>query len=138
MPEITTFMISERSSREDIGDGNVCLHLINPIPLVRPPYIPGLFSFTVSIGVIGVSISAGHKIFIQMLSPDGDEVIKIEHELPMDAIQTPKDEATEGAFLMGLELSNVDLTVEGKYRFHLEIDGSPMRDVSVYVYKRGM
>lgn len=121
--QISTFVYSEDSFGEPIPEGQR-LHLVNPQNVFRPIFIPSMFSFSFTIGFIGVDTLQEHKMRIIFSNPDGSKQL-----IDTGEIAIPKNEKEDDipvemrGLMMNMGFKNVAFEVEGIYRTEVFFDG---------------
>ncbi|MCT2535690.1 hypothetical protein NC661_06545 [Aquibacillus koreensis] len=133
MPHITTFIYSEETKNTP----NNKLNVINPLNVFRPAFVPGMFSFSVTFGVIGIDVTEkGHTVRIKFSSSDKrDEPIIDTEDLSLENI--PSETATLPPNLRGimgsLDFRNVVMRAEGEYFTEIFVDGDKLGEYPIYV-----
>lgn len=98
---------------------------------VNPEYIPGLFSFSTIVAIIGIDISKEHILKLVFAS---DEEVVGTIEGPLPPIDDPSNLPVE---YKGINLSvnwnNVNLKKEGNYTLSVYVDDNKLKDKSIYV-----
>lgn len=120
MPNIATFILCD--SVEYLTNPNPLLKLVNPIYMLRPKYIPGIFSFGIAFGIEDIKINENHEIQIIILSPDKKEVHKsqqISYPLPSNDPGLPLEYQ---GFMFAMDIRNLELPSEGGYICTIYID----------------
>lgn len=124
MAKVVTFMYCESSQNEMTPQGPK-LHIINPMLVLTPAFIPGMFSFGVTIGVMDIDIEATHTLKFILKSPiEGEKNVvdtgDITLSIPKPAIDLPKD---MHGLTMGMDFRNAPLKYEGEYTGEVYFDG---------------
>ena len=113
----------------NVGGQGVCANTV--LSAFNPEYIPGLFSFSTVVTIIGIDMSKKH--LLKLTFDYNAEIIgEIEGPLPPidDFSNLPSD-------YKGINLSvnwnNVNLKKEGDYTLSVYLDGEKLKDKSIYV-----
>ncbi len=72
MPKISTFMYSEGAVNETVPNGQR-LHIVAPLLIFTPMFIPGTLSFSVSMGIIGIDVDKDHIFQFKFKTPVNGE-----------------------------------------------------------------
>lgn len=118
MAHITTFMYCEEAGVE-----NNKTIISNPLLNLTLKYIPGTFSFNISVGIIDVDTKISHVMQVIMRHCEtGKEVINTEElNIPPSQDEDKLPRELRGA-LLNLGFKNVDFTEQGKYETQITWD----------------
>lgn len=116
------------------------LTINNPLLVINPVFVPGLFSFSVVFGVMGINFDFDHTVRLVFL--DGEDNVIIDSNnislpkgvIPDDAIGLPPEER---GFMFNLDFRNVVFKTEGTYKTQVYIDGDLMGDYPIFVKAGG-
>lgn len=98
---------------------------------LNPEYIPGLFSFSTIVTIIGIDISKEHVLRL-VFENDGETVGLIEGPIP--PIDDPGNLPAEHKGInLSVDWNNVNLKREGIYTLSVFVDNEKLKDKSVYV-----
>jgi len=96
--------------------------LVNPQPVLRAKYIPGVLSFSISFGVSGIKISDIKNIEVTIY-PEADKakrtIVKEDVSFPLEPNQNPEDISPT----INLDLRNVEILQEGELLIDIGING---------------
>lgn len=87
MPHITTFMYSEGHFQENTPNGPKP-HVVAPLLVLTPFFIPGTLSFSVTLGILEVDIERENKLNLKFINPVGEIIIDT-GELKLPIINDP-------------------------------------------------
>ena len=136
MPKVTQFMLGDGINNMP-GPKGMITHLIAPQVALRPAFVPGNFSFALSVGVRDVNLQQENKIKFMITSPNG-EAIQTSEETIIPAIV--KDDALPieyQGFVLNLDVRNLAIPVEGIYKFTIFVNGEAMEAQDIPIYKGG-
>ena len=109
--------------------------LVSPQVVLRPMFIPGNFSFGVSIGVRGLKISEAIKLKFAVLAPDGNVVQESPETLiETDGVKDTLPEEHQG-LMINIDIRNLVIQEEGVYKFVLTVNGEQLEPQDVPIYK---
>jgi len=136
MPEVTFFMCALQTLKDD---QNV-LVVRGPLNTLKPPYIPGAFSFSVVFGMRGFKLNAKHVIRLVFKDPDGKEIRQLGPfplQVPGDVEPDKSDEYRE--FIADIHLQNITFEQEGIHTAEIYLDDKKIDEFSIPVTpgKRG-
>lgn len=123
--KITSFLLSADSKSELNEQGENVITLIKPLALLRPPTIPGVFSFTMTITLVGLDISEKHSMRVSLYDPDDD---KLQTEVTSELHDTSSNAKNDTAPIdykgctISIDFRNFPLTKAGWYTAKIEID----------------
>ncbi|TKA02503.1 hypothetical protein FA950_20760 [Bacillus thuringiensis] len=124
MPHLSTFAISDDSSQIMTPDGPV-LQIINPQNLFRLPFIPGTFSFCVTLGILDLNPELDHTVKLVIKSAEHTDYIALDSN-NMVVPRNPtfnKDIPMEAhGVLFNLDFRNLPFRYEGKYIAEVHVD----------------
>jgi|SRR5690625_1353164 len=135
-PTLTTFVFSEDS--KDVpnpGGEGASLHIINPQNVFRPPFVPCTYSFSVTLGLIGLEDTGDHKLEFNIVSPNGDVVLTT-GTINLHGKQTTDQSLPKEAhgLTFNLDFRNVALREEGKYTGNTLVNGVNVGTIPLWVY----
>lgn len=138
-PIVSSFVFTEDMSNIPNNNGpGSSVQLINPINLIRPPFIPGTYSFCVTIGLVKLDPNREYILKFDLKSPDNYIVmstgdVNVTRQPNVDTSIPPE---ANGVFL-NLNLRNVTLMKQGEYKGIISVDGDPINEFPLYVYPKG-
>lgn len=104
----------------------------NILTALNPEYIPGLFTFSIIITVVGIDKNLEHHIGINFLEPSGIQLAVF--NAPVPRVEDPSNIPEEYKGInLSLDLNNVDLKTEGLYELQVEFDGQIIAKKTIYV-----
>ena len=110
------------------GQG-VCAN--NILSVLNPEYVPGLFSFSVVIVLLGLD-GKDHNIKIAFKTPTEDDAAVFEGPVPV-----LPDDSNLPAEYKGLNLTinfnNLDFKISGVYKLQVLIDGDILQEKEIFV-----
>lgn len=120
--DIRNFVICDNAQVVPTPDNQGAITvLVNPQPVLRPKYIPGVMSFTISFGVVGILITDIKSVEVKLRYHEASTPCMtarqdVAIELGMDA--DPSD-----AFpTFNFDMRNVDMQSEGDYSVDILIN----------------
>lgn len=129
MPEVTTFMISDRT--QEMGG---VVQLINPTSSLRVPSIPSAFSFAISVGIVDVPVGNENTMMVSIFSPSGELIHRMDPvSLPMAQLRASNPGASECDFNMNLDIHNLFLKEEGRYTFEVFLNSTLLSKTPIIV-----
>ena len=134
MAKVTMFMLCD-SVNNLPGPQGVIPHLVAPQLVLRPMFIPGNFSFGISIGVQGLNLKVPTKLGFTITDPNGVVLQKAEDaEIPaVEQVDTLPPE--QQGLMLNLDIRNLVVQEEGVYKFTLRVNGEPLEDQSIPIYR---
>jgi hypothetical protein len=105
----------------------------NILSALTPEYIPGLFTFSVIITILGVDIKVGHELKIEFISENDEIVVELESELPI--IENPESNLPEQykGININMDWNNVNFKTSGLYNLKIYLDSKIIKQKSIYV-----
>lgn len=138
MATISSFMLCESSQNIPSGQGSVVQQLIGPITTLRPQYIPGNYSFSVSVGIIGVDMQKENSMRFVLKAPSGAMLNDLgETPLPVAAVDSNLPKEYSG-FVACIDFRNVVISEEGVYSLEVYINGESIGAKDIPVYGRSV
>ena len=125
---INNIVFCENTQQATLPDGKSITVLMNPTPELNPPYIPGLFSFSVSFGISEIGESSQLTASVKLFDPQNELVTFIE-------ISENNIPAGYKNLTINCDMRNVKVLEEGIYRLHIEVLGE-MKDESVMIRRQ--
>lgn len=137
MPKTIAFVLANDVASFPSASGAQSPALINPIPVLRPKYIPSMFSFAFSISICGVDLSK--QIDVKMIIEDPErrvvqEAVRIDIP-PQPVIENGSLPKEYRGFTLNVGVRNFPLEKEGVYHLIPYIDGVAMepQDIPVFI-----
>ena len=138
MATISSFMLCESSQKLPNGQGGIVQQLIGPVTTLRPQYIPGNYSFSSSVGVIGLDMQKDNSMRFVLKAPSGDMLNDLgEAPLPVAAPDNvlPKE---YGGFVACIDFRNVVIPEPGVYSLEVHINGELIGTKDIPIYGRSV
>jgi hypothetical protein len=140
MPRISTFMYCEETKQEAHPGLPNRLNISNPLNVFRPAFVPGMFSFSIVFGLLGIDIvEKQHLLRIKFLnSNDLEKPIIDTGDIQMIAEKNPNDtnaslpEEHRG-MMANLDFRNAVLKSEGEYITEIYMDNELLGSFPIYV-----
>lgn len=133
MAKVTSFMYAANVI-QDPAQGQ--LHIVNPLQVIAPVYIPSTYSFFVVFSISDFDIEKSHNVkivFTNDKSPDKSIVETTSNFPPIPKnpkVELPKE--YEG-FISSIGFQNVVIEDEGLYKTSLYFDGEKIGEYEIYV-----
>lgn len=117
------------------GETNVPA-LISPQITLRPQFIPGNFSFGISVGVAGVDLRKENRVRMTISDPK-ENLIQVlgDNELPKAPDEDTMPLEFQG-FTLIIDVRNLPIQCEGEYIFSLFLNGERIGTQKIPVFKR--
>lgn len=135
MPKISYFLYSETHVFDNTPGGQKS-HIIGPQVAFSPAFIPSMFSFAVNFSVLDIDLDAQTNMHLGFFSPEENEKPLVVADLPIHPIvpdETRKLPKDMQGIMIGIDLRNVALKVEGYYRTEISINGQLLGSFPVYI-----
>ncbi|WP_455793016.1 DUF6941 family protein [Clostridium butyricum] len=131
MERISTFVYCESVQNENTPTG-IKNNILGPMNALRPMYIPGTFSFSIFLSILGIDLSKTH--IMKIIFTDGKENIVNtgDSQLPAQDLEPDLPESERG-FMMNMDLRNVVLKKEGIYKTQVYFDDKLLGEYPIYV-----
>lgn len=140
MAKITVFMLCDSINTVPTPEGGVLQQLISPQMTLRPQFIPGNFSFGMTVGIQGVDLHVANHIRFTITDPAGtviqDSGVSDFPPFPEDVQETMPKEYQ--GFLMNTDIRNLVIRENGEYLFSIYINDKLVGTQSVPVFQRSM
>lgn len=139
MPEISTFMYVDGSFNETDSTGQQRLHLVSPMHIFTPVFVPGTLSFSVVFGILGIDNEKSHNLDFVFHNPTTKEnLVEIKQiHLPVNndpgVNGLPKD--LRGVML-NLSFQNVVFRNDGEYFSEIFLDNESLGKFPISVHGR--
>ncbi|MZP30579.1 hypothetical protein GTO91_12730 [Heliobacterium undosum] len=132
MPYISSFLYAEDS----VQLPGQPLNIVNPQIVLRPMFVPGMFSFTIVFGISEVVVTEAHTLRCIFCGPEGEVVLDTgAFDVPVqpDAIKRKDDPIETQALMVNMNFRNVPFKCEGRYNTQVFLDGTNIGNVPVMV-----
>lgn len=135
-PKITSFIFSEDTEQAiNHGTKGNVLHIVNPLHIIRPQFIPSGYTFSVTFGVKGLDPDSEHKIRFRLLTPSGSSA------MDTNDISLPKNTGFDrllplelNGLMINLDFRNVALREIGEYKGVVLVNDEVIGDYPLDVY----
>lgn len=134
MPRISTFMYAERAEPNPQGQ----IQITNPLMVINPMFVPGMFSFTIIFGVVGIDNETDHTMQILFKGPNDEPPIINTNTIPLPKGAVPMVKELElprehKGMMFNLDFRNVVFKSEGIYTSQVYIDGDLLGEYPIFV-----
>lgn len=137
VPRISTFVYSEDSISHNTSQGQQ-MNIVNPQHVLRPMFVPSMFSFAVTFGIVDLDTKKEHKARYLLWGPEEGEPIVDSGEFNLPVPDEPSDLPMEASgYMMNMNFRNVPFKKEGFYTSEIVFDGQELGKFPVYVKGRG-
>lgn len=138
MATISSFMLCESSQNLPNGKGGIVQQLIGPITALRPQFIPGNYSFSVSVGVVGIDMQKENSMRFVLKAPSGTLLNDLgEAPLPVAAPDNTLP-AEYCGFVACIDFRNVVIPEAGIYSLDVYINGELIGTKDIPIYERSV
>ena len=137
MAKISSFIICDTIVNLMTPQGDSVPQLVSPQPVLRPPFIPGSFSFGISIGVIDVEFQEVNTIKVIIVSPKGEETYN-SGEINLESI--PQDELLPKeyqGFILSIDVRNMIIDQDGVYSVEIFVNNESVGRREIPVFRKG-
>ncbi|OPA18218.1 DUF6941 family protein [Bacillus cereus] len=139
MPHLSTFAFSDDSSQVMTSEGPV-LQIINPQNLFTIPFIPGTFSFSVTLGILDLNPHKDHAVKLVIRNAEHEEYVVLDSK-DMVVPRNPNFNSSipEGAHgvLFNLDFRNLPFKKEGKYVAEIYVDHNKIDERNFFIVSQG-
>lgn len=136
MAKIVTFMICDAINNIPSPSGEMIPQLVAPQIAVRPQFIPGNYSFSISVGVRDVDLKRVNQIRFTITSPTG---VILQDSGNSDFPPTGKPDIIPlefQGFTLSMDVRNIVIHEEGLYTFSLYINDIVIGTQEIPIFKR--
>lgn len=136
MAKLAMFMLCDSINNSPNPHGTGAIpSLVSPCVVLRPLFVPGTFSFGITVGVRGVDLENPMELKMQIVSPTGQTVQDFgQAQLPPLGIEDTMPKAYQG-FMMNLDIRNMPVPEEGVYHFQIELNGNALETQEIPIYR---
>lgn len=135
MAKVTMFALCDSVNNVQGPQGRMLTTLVEPRVVLRPLYIPGNFSFGVTVGVCGVDLDKPASILVKILGPDGDTAYQLgELTVPASGGDSTLPRAYHG-FMFNMDIRNMPVKAEGTYKFVLTVNGEDLEAQEIPIFR---
>jgi len=138
MPRLVSFMLCDSINNVSTAPNEITTMLISPEIALRPQFIPGNFSFAVSIGIADIDLKKENRVRFSVLDPSG-KVVFCSPDNPF-SLSSDDDNLLpkmHQGFIVNLDIRNLSVPTEGEYQFLLYVNDAPMEPQVIPIFKRG-
>lgn len=136
MPIVSTFFYCESTNKP--SQPTEKLIVTNPYSIIRPPYLPTVFSFSVVIHILDFDLTeASHSLRLIFKKKDSESVIINTNNMSIPS--TPKEFQSQSlpqeaqGLNINMEFLNVDLKDSGFYVTEVYVDEEKLGEYPIYV-----
>lgn len=99
---------------------------------LSPEYVPGLFTFSVIITLLDIEPGKEHSITIEFISPENENVVHIESQVPQieDSSNLPQEHK---GLNLAMDWNNINFKTSGLYKIQVKLDDTLLAEKSIYV-----
>lgn len=134
MAKLTMFALCD-SVNNIPGPQGMVTHLVAPQVVLRPMFIPGNFSFGITVGVRGLDLKNPIKLNFSIISPDGAVAQNSgDTELPAMVKEDTLPPEHQGVML-NLDIRNMIIKSEGVYKFVLNVNGENLEEQEIPIFR---
>jgi len=131
MPKLSHFVYCERILAIP-SDPNP--HLVKPLQVLTPRFIPSDYSFAIAFGVSGVDLSKENTAMIKFVSPNGDVLHSQSFKVskPTEKVTLPPEVR---GFMITIDFKNVPIREVGDHKTEVYLNEDLVADWHIYVVK---
>ena len=138
MANLFSFILCDNLNNFQQGPNGPIPMLISPQLALRPPFIPGTFSFGMAVGINDVNVHTPNKMKVTIKTPDGKVIYDSgETELPFSPDEDTSLPTEYQGFMMNIDIRNLPIEKEGAYYFTFLVNGKEVGTKLVPIYKKG-
>lgn len=137
MASVSTFMYCEGAQIIPQANGENKMHIQGPMHIFTPPYVPGLFSFSVVFGLLDIDLENERSFRLTFGPTEGPPLIDTDWiTIPKnnDPIKNSLPPEMRG-FMMNLDFRNVNFTQPGLYRSEVFFNGKKLGEYPIMVHQ---
>ena len=137
MARISSFIICDTINNFVTPQGETVPQLVAPQPALRPQFIPGSFSFALSIGVSGVKFQKSNIFSVTISSPKGDEVF---NSGDINIGDVPEDNLLPEEYqglVLSIDIRNMAIECEGAYPIEITMNGTSIGKKEIPIFRKG-
>ncbi len=109
---------------------------IGILPVLTPEFIPSAFSFSIVLGIVGLTDDRDHILDIYFKDNNHKPVVEAKNiKIPVEAMKNGDLELPDEAkgLMLSMELKNAILREEGMYSTEIHFDGDCLGEYEIYV-----
>lgn len=138
MVKVMFFVYCESVETQMVQSGMPRMNIINPMLIMTPPYIPGVYSFSILLGLQGFDVKKNNTLRLILKNPLGSTVVDSNIiNLPATdegSATLPKEYR---GMQMNMDFRNTVLEVEGDYFTEVILNGEQIGSYGISVLKAG-
>lgn len=136
MANLVSFVICESINNMPAANMGVVPTLVAPQVALRPQFIPGNFSFGISVGLTGIDLNKVNKVRFTIKNPDNNVVQDSGiTELPIPPHDSALPAQYQG-FMMSIDIRNLAIHSEGEYIFAFYLNDECVGERIIPIFKR--
>ncbi|MBO0449369.1 hypothetical protein JZO76_07425 [Enterococcus sp. MJM12] len=117
-------IVSEDISNIQNSPANSNIVVINPLLILRAPFVPTALSLAITILSTGITANEEHEMSISILSPDKHEI----YTTGKNKFSVP---GMSDNFNFNVDLKNIPFMTEGEYKILFELDQTKYDDTFI-------
>lgn len=132
MLHISTFMYSEDTIQDPQAKS---LHIVNPTMVFKPTFIPSLYSFSVTLSIVGLEFQKDPKLRFKFWSEnEPDKMLVDTGEIPLPKNNNDDSDLPEEfrGGMLTMNFRNLPLKYQGKYFSEVFIDEESLGTFPVF------
>ena len=137
MPRLTTFNLCELAQNMPDNEGSIKLHIVSPLDFLAPKYIPGVFTFSISFGIIGVDKNEECNVEVKIFDPDKNEIFTTGGMLIPAMPQQKFNPDEYVGFHIGLDIKNLEIKAPGSYEAQIRVNDEVIGNERIAVIQGG-
>lgn len=99
------------------------IQVVAPLQFFTPAYIPGMYSFSVLIGLMDYDPKVDHTLKLNFKLNEADKFIMETEEIPIPAEDNAENTNKPSGMMCNMDMRNVILEKSGEYVFNVYFDG---------------
>lgn len=136
MANIVSFVVCDAINNISPDGERSVPALVAPQIALRPQFIPGNFSFGISVGVADIDLKVENRIRLTISDPAENIIHALgENELPRVPAKDTMPQAFQG-FMLAIDIRNLPIQSEGEYKFSVYLNDECIGVQTIPVFKR--
>ncbi|NNU94844.1 hypothetical protein ETC01_17315 [Geobacillus sp. NFOSA3] len=133
MPRVSTFMYCEST---EINPNTGQMRINVPMHIFTPAFVPGMFSFSVVFGLLGIEINPNNTFRVRFVSPNNEAIIDT-NDLPFPT-PNPNDNVRNlppemRGMIFNFDFRNVVFRQNGQYKTEIFVNGDKLGEFPIDV-----
>ncbi|MGG3115301.1 DUF6941 family protein [Bacillus paranthracis] len=129
MPMVINFVYCDQV---DVVEGKLTIG--GPLNFINPRFVPGMFSFTVAFGIVGLNTQQRNDLQLKFFDVNDDEIMSTGIlTIPENADIDPNLPMEVRGFMANMEFKNVVFKSEGAYKTELYLNGERLGQYPIIV-----